>query len=439
MASYLLHVLLLSFLLGCASESKFLKLKLLNEKKNSKIDKWIPSPWDSTVSYYLSSHRKTRKDASSFCRDYFSELASVTSQQENEFLFNLSSTYTCRWLGGNIKWKGMGAKASIVSTTWMDNTKFNFGRLRSGTKPYPGGRKKVSYPWYPGEPNNKPLYGKHNEECLTMGLPSKVTSGWNDYSCNSSCNFVCKRVSQPTPAPPGPNDFQLGMSVAIPLKGDAFDLCSSDAQGGTSFFTGGLARITFSETASSNVLAGVVDQPTLEVFDLNGAYARSAYRNWNMNFNLEGVTFNYTMPDNTVSNYKIMSSIVYKIALMQNGMNQSSSILFHQTISLLRLNGEGDSTFLIKPVNITYVLALPNGNVFQCLANNYSSSSPLDFSLPPPRPLSGLPCDQTCCESLQISSGVTGALADIGAKTNIGANMFGFFYRKPPVGWGGAH
>ena len=130
------------------------------------------SPWTSFGNhcYLLVTDTKTFNEAEQYCQSLSrlgrpSHLASIMSQEENDFLVDLATT-----MDGAVSrytWLGYRRDLSTGSFVWIDGS--------------PAG----SYTnWAPGEPNNS---GK--EDCVEM----YDTSMWNDKNCIQLRRFICKR------------------------------------------------------------------------------------------------------------------------------------------------------------------------------------------------------------------------------------------------------
>ncbi|XP_005385664.1 PREDICTED: C-type lectin domain family 4 member K [Chinchilla lanigera] len=114
--------------------------------------------------YYFSRTPKTWYSAEQFCVSRNSRLTSVTSQNEQEFLYKTA--------GGVQSWIGLTKAGSEGGWYWVDNTPFNKGS--------------VSF-WLPGEPNNV----GNSEHCVNIKVSS--LQSWNDDSCDIKLYFICKQ------------------------------------------------------------------------------------------------------------------------------------------------------------------------------------------------------------------------------------------------------
>ncbi|XP_036291548.1 C-type lectin domain family 4 member K isoform X2 [Pipistrellus kuhlii] len=115
--------------------------------------------------YYFSHVPKTWYSAQQFCKSRNSDLTSVTSDSEQEFLYKTA--------GGIFFWIGLTKAGSEGEWYWVDNTPFN--KVQS-----------MKF-WSPGEPNNL----GNNEHCVNLKMSS--LQSWNDASCDHQLLFICKR------------------------------------------------------------------------------------------------------------------------------------------------------------------------------------------------------------------------------------------------------
>ncbi|XP_077771984.1 C-type lectin domain family 4 member K [Canis aureus] len=116
--------------------------------------------------YYFSQVSKTWYSAQQFCMSRDSQLTSVTSESEQEFLY--------RTAGGLSYWIGLTKAGSEGDWSWVDDTPFD--KVQSAQF------------WIPGEPNN--------EHCADIKVSS--LQSWNDVSCDSTLFFICKRPYSPS-------------------------------------------------------------------------------------------------------------------------------------------------------------------------------------------------------------------------------------------------
>ena len=107
--------------------------------------------------------RKSWKDAESVCESEGGHLASVHSQEENQFIEDISGNYT--WLGGT----DVDTEGQWI---WVDGSPFDWNASNWGVAN--------------GEPNGKTI-----ENCLVTW----DSQPWNDAPCNPGWwarKFVCK-------------------------------------------------------------------------------------------------------------------------------------------------------------------------------------------------------------------------------------------------------
>ncbi|XP_029792177.1 C-type lectin domain family 4 member K [Suricata suricatta] len=120
--------------------------------------------------YYFSKVPKTWYSAQQFCVSRNSQLTSVTSESEQEFLYKMA--------GGLFYWIGLTKAGSEGDWYWVDDTPFN--KVQSARF------------WIPGEPNN----AGNNEHCANIKMSS--LQSWNDASCDNKFLFICKRPYIPS-------------------------------------------------------------------------------------------------------------------------------------------------------------------------------------------------------------------------------------------------
>ncbi|EPQ08708.1 C-type lectin domain family 4 member K [Myotis brandtii] len=115
--------------------------------------------------YYFSHVPKTWYSAQQFCVSRNSQLTSVTSDSEQEFLYKTA--------GGLPYWIGLTKAGTDGDWYWVDETPFN--KVQS-----------MKF-WIPGEPNNL----GNNEHCANLKMSS--LQSWNDSPCDHPFLFICKR------------------------------------------------------------------------------------------------------------------------------------------------------------------------------------------------------------------------------------------------------
>ncbi|XP_051830214.1 C-type lectin domain family 4 member K-like [Antechinus flavipes] len=114
--------------------------------------------------YYFSCDVKPWDAAEETCVSKGSHLTSVTSVDEQEFLYNKAN--------GVHFWNGLNRKEDQKTFRWSDGTSFD----ESKTQGF----------WRDGEPNNN----NGNEHCVHF--LGKELKSWNDLNCGSSLRFICK-------------------------------------------------------------------------------------------------------------------------------------------------------------------------------------------------------------------------------------------------------
>ena len=121
-----------------------------------------PDGWHVLRGNYYKFFEKAKnwRDAKTHCQAEGGHLASVHSNEENEFVAKLSPLSKWLWLGGNDL-----SNESIW--LWSDKSSFSFSS------------------WSPGNPDNS-----NNQDCLVLNYGG--LGKWDDQSCSVSRQFVCK-------------------------------------------------------------------------------------------------------------------------------------------------------------------------------------------------------------------------------------------------------
>ncbi|XGW31602.1 hypothetical protein V3C99_010061 [Haemonchus contortus] len=133
-------------------------------------------------SYKVFDRRATFDEAEAACVAEGGHLASIHSQEEDEFIYNISNPHADQKTQSDLLWIGLRQKnwPKDKKWTWTDGTAVNFIN------------------WSRGEPNN--LYNaEHCVELYTAPIkkhPHTKLKKWNDYRCNTKqSQFVCKKVN----------------------------------------------------------------------------------------------------------------------------------------------------------------------------------------------------------------------------------------------------
>ncbi|XP_004710292.1 C-type lectin domain family 4 member K [Echinops telfairi] len=120
--------------------------------------------------YYFSYTPKTWYSAQQYCLSRDSHLTSVTSEQEQEFLYKTA--------GERVYWIGLTKTGSDRDWVWADGTPFS--------------KAQSARFWIPGEPNN----AGNNEHCAYLKRAS--LQAWNDGSCDIQFLFICRQPYIPS-------------------------------------------------------------------------------------------------------------------------------------------------------------------------------------------------------------------------------------------------
>ncbi|XP_074141669.1 C-type lectin domain family 4 member K-like isoform X2 [Sminthopsis crassicaudata] len=114
--------------------------------------------------YYFSCDVKSWAAAEETCVSKGSHLTSVTSVDEQEFLYKKTN--------GVYFWNGLNKREDQKTFRWSDGTLFDESKAKGF--------------WKDGEPNNN--NGK--EHCVHFW--EKELKSWNDLDCESTLRFICK-------------------------------------------------------------------------------------------------------------------------------------------------------------------------------------------------------------------------------------------------------
>eukprot|EP00064_Thunnus_orientalis_P010555 superscaffoldBa00001443_g10581 len=134
----------------------------------------------STLSAYFSREyhyvdlEKSWTDAQTYCRERFTDLATIDNNNDNQRLLTLANK---RGKSDGSIW--IGLYDDINSWRWsMEDKEFYVDRAAEFTT------------WFQGQPNNKDA----NQYCVAFNKKMQL----NDLSCNSSCSFVCYDANSTT-------------------------------------------------------------------------------------------------------------------------------------------------------------------------------------------------------------------------------------------------
>ncbi|XP_055983739.1 C-type lectin domain family 4 member F-like [Sorex fumeus] len=115
--------------------------------------------------YYFSQTKKSWQDAENFCVSWGAHLASVTSEEEKDFLVTFTKD--------SFHWIGLTDQGTEGVWYWIDKTPFNDAQSKKF--------------WDKNQPDNW-MYGEgRSEDCVQM------QQKWNDMYCNAPYQWVCKK------------------------------------------------------------------------------------------------------------------------------------------------------------------------------------------------------------------------------------------------------
>ncbi|CAJ0962325.1 unnamed protein product, partial [Mesorhabditis belari] len=136
---------------------------------------------------YKEIHDVSFNEAKEICLKFDSQLISIHSAEENQFIYDLIHTNETKWYSDHQSLLLGGLKLN-ETFTWIDGTPFNFQT------------------WAQGEPNNYKL-GYDNENCLAMFTfsmdyayhlypPEPYLARWNDNICSKTyTHSMCKKMA----------------------------------------------------------------------------------------------------------------------------------------------------------------------------------------------------------------------------------------------------
>ncbi|CAJ1084310.1 macrophage mannose receptor 1-like [Xyrichtys novacula] len=115
-------------------------------------------------------------EAQSYCREKYSDLATVESEEDMELLRNMADLSRMTYPGGNSDRAWIGLYDDISSWRWslLERSFYKPGETEFRN-------------WWPGEPNNK----KGEEHCVEL----YDNGQWNDDSCDTQLQPVCCDVT----------------------------------------------------------------------------------------------------------------------------------------------------------------------------------------------------------------------------------------------------
>lgn len=184
---------------------------------------YVCTPWlsnaDKTFQYlqsgYVFPQEELRNwaDAEARCVQLGGHLASVESEEENNFIFDINpQADKARWLGGfRTRAEPEAIDPVPYNWSWSDSSSFD---VFDSVTPRPGvcGKSDAYKCLFPqdaalgAEPND--LQGR--EDCLSMGhRAASMRGNWNDEWCETKMQFVCKRPFRSDTLRCGPVPFKI--------------------------------------------------------------------------------------------------------------------------------------------------------------------------------------------------------------------------------------
>ncbi|XP_056322521.1 CD209 antigen-like protein E [Danio aesculapii] len=132
--------------------------KNILQKSLSKIDGWI---FYQSSFYLVSSEKKSWNESRTYCKDKGTDLLIVNNLEEQSFLRAISYV--------SYFWIGLSDQEVEGKWIWVDGSSPSFGFNN----------------WASGEPNSN----AGNEDCALV-----YPSGWADYPCNFTFNWICEET-----------------------------------------------------------------------------------------------------------------------------------------------------------------------------------------------------------------------------------------------------
>ena len=111
----------------------------------------------------MTDQAKSWSEAENFCEIEQGHLASVTSEEVNDYML--------RSVGQRKVWIGANDRTKEGSWEWTDSSSFQFED------------------WSPGQPSKQ-----RSENCVELYNTNEHQQGWNDLDCEAPLNFVCAKT-----------------------------------------------------------------------------------------------------------------------------------------------------------------------------------------------------------------------------------------------------
>ncbi|XP_061438947.1 C-type lectin domain family 4 member F-like [Rhineura floridana] len=114
--------------------------------------------------YYISNGKKTWYDAENFCMSRDSHLASILSDEEQNYITSQLS---------HPAWIGLSDENEEGNWEWTDGSRF------------------ITQYWSHGKPSDSKHYGEMEQDCTSI-VPSSSEHNWNESECHELHRWVCK-------------------------------------------------------------------------------------------------------------------------------------------------------------------------------------------------------------------------------------------------------
>ena len=153
-------------------------------------NKWYHPAGQWKFEYFSDTLRYTYADATQFCADRNSEVATVQSEQDMEYMLHTMKNNRHGFWGGAVRDDtALGVTGPGYGFSWADGSAITYANWAEGQSNKQKRRKKLH------EPNSgRNRVGKWDESCLVVGFNNGNPTWWNDASCELKRRVVCKRT-----------------------------------------------------------------------------------------------------------------------------------------------------------------------------------------------------------------------------------------------------
>ena len=157
--------------------------------KPEAIRKWYHPAGQWQFEYYSDTLRYNYTNAVQFCADRESEVATITSEQEAEYILHtMRNNRHGFWAGVVRDDTAIGVKGPGYGFSWADGTDISYQNWAQGESQTKKKRAKIH------EPNSgRNQKGEWDQSCLIVGFNNGNPTWWNDADCDLRRRVVCKR------------------------------------------------------------------------------------------------------------------------------------------------------------------------------------------------------------------------------------------------------